>query len=362
LEREVKVIWLVISGLRADHLGAYGNRWLHLENIDRLADAGKVFTGAKSACADSLITRMEWLTGLDAKRFADPHESFKNYQSQLTLPAQLIGGGFKTALLTDNYPMLPIYEQLDVFDATIFIPGQAGDKHLSENFDHSLALNPKSKEIVTGANQTLPPNLSERYFRNRTQDQSMGRPEARLFDAAGRFLDSLKADDDWFILIDAFGLTPPWDSPADIAKYRQKNDLAAIAWPIAGPVDLDGEPSTRKTVNFLRRAYADQCLYLDNLVGHLALRITDYFEKEPFRFLLMSDQGQLIGDDNFLLENPDRDHSVLTQQVMIVLGHDVDDHSKTDESFSPVDLFTTTVEKTGIKNPPASDGQILENL
>jgi arylsulfatase A-like enzyme len=352
----LKIIWLVVSNLRADHLGPYGNRWLPTKNIAQFAEAGCTFTGVQSTCADPLSIRSEWLTG-------KKNSNDQNFNPADSLPKLLSAAGFKSALFTDNYPFLDFYEQLNAFDMIVFVPGQGADRHCPENFPlETFSEHKNHLKIITGVDSQPSADEISRFLRNREIDKTLKSPAERLFTAADRFLDQLNSDDNYFVMIDVFGLTPPWFASNDFVQFRHPEDADSLAWPLAGTVDSK-IPSSQPAVNFLRRSYADECVYYDSLLESFLSRIKNYFEAaKPFRFFLLSDVGPLIGDDGLILENSSKDHPIQTHQPMIVLGHDIDDHSRNDEPVSPVDLFATTVEKTGIATPPINDGKVIDDL
>jgi len=41
----VKTIFIMSDSFRRDHIGAYGNPWIHTPNLDRLAGMSNVFEG-----------------------------------------------------------------------------------------------------------------------------------------------------------------------------------------------------------------------------------------------------------------------------------------------------------------------------
>lgn len=370
----MKVIGLLVSGLRRDHLSVYGNRWLRMEHVERLGRSGRVFTGARCARADALAVRMELLTGLDSRRIANSGDFLKNYSPTLTLPAQLARKGFQTALLTDHYAMLPVYERLGVFDSVLFVPGQGADHHLPEGFASAGTAEPlKNKKILTGTESELAEKDIDRFLRNERPHQTLGHPTRRLFESADRFLKTLDDKSDWFILIDAFGLTPPWTPPAETTHYRTREDRDKLAWPLAGEIDPD-DTTADKQINFFRRVYADQCLFIDTQLGKIEPTLSTrqscqgLIEKnseqsriciDKFSFLL-SDHGLMIGDENCLLSSPEWEYEAVTKQAMILAGDAVKAGSESSVETSAVDLFTTLIHLARVDKPPISDGKVLD--
>jgi arylsulfatase A-like enzyme len=363
MERVLKIIGLLVSGLRCDHLSTYGNRWLRMVNFERLGRLGKVFTGARCACADVAAVRGELLTGLTSSRFADARVFSANYNPAMTLPAQLSQKGFQTVLLTDNYPLFPLYDQLNVFDRVCFIPGQGADPHLPEGaVPAAHDGTKKTKKIITGTGGEIPDREIQRFFRNEQNNQKSGRPTDRFFDTVQRFLNRLDEKHDWFVLLDSYGLTPPWNPPDDFKHFRINEDSNKIAWPMAGAVNPEDSSAARQ-INFLRRAYADQCLFLDAQVGKIESSIAEFVKVSDTIFFLLSDYGFLIGDDNFLLR-PDAISSLqsdaVCQQAMFIAGGAVSAGGVVDGKVSAVDLFATLLSAAGVENAPKSDGGVID--
>ncbi|NLE30367.1 MAG: sulfatase-like hydrolase/transferase [Phycisphaerae bacterium] len=356
----MKIIGLIVSSLRRDHLGLYGNRWLKLEHFERLGKAATVFTEARCARADAPSIRMELLTGLDSRRAANSDQFFNNYNPSLTLPAQLTQKGYQTALFTDHYPMLWVYERLNVFDMIHFVPGQAADRHLPEGFASAVySKKDNLSKILTGNKANVPECDRNRFLRNQLNSQELGHPAVRLFDAAGRFLNELDENSDWFVLIDSFGLTPPWNPPADFTHFRVREDKNKIAWPLPCPVDLK-EEGIAKQINFFRRAYADQCLFFDAQLGIIESSLTSLIKNGRNMFFIMSDHGVLIGDDGGLLHCGGGESDVVTCQALVMAGSGFSKEEKVAGEVSTVDLFKTLLHLAEVEKPPLSDGKIID--
>ncbi len=336
----MKIVLVIISSLRVDHLGLYGNRWLKTGGFDNLGKIGRVFSQARCRQANPVGTRMEILTGLDSGRFSEP----PRIQPDFTLPGQLRSKGFQTALFTDNFPVLPLYENLNCFQTIHFIPGQGDDPHLPGILSNPFNLElPNS--VITGSSRLPKEEDLERYIRNRGFQSHMGHPAARLFSAVNEFIKT--CDENCFLLVDSFGLQAPWEPPPEFAKFRSTEELNTIAWPLFGPVNPQ-DHEIEKQLSFLRRAYADSCLFLDHLIGKISFAGLNLF--------VMSDQGTLIGDENCLLAQPGGQYSALLQQVLIACNPDAEKGTACDEPVYPVDLFPTLLNLAGVSEAIPSDG------
>ncbi len=103
LSRPRNMILLVVDGLRADHVGAYGYARPTTPNIDRLAQRGVVYErayAASSAGQQSLAAlwtgRLPTSGGAIGMREAMPHKEL------VTLPRGFLRRGFRTALVSNR--------------------------------------------------------------------------------------------------------------------------------------------------------------------------------------------------------------------------------------------------------------------
>ena len=59
----MNVILIVSDTLRADHLGCYGNDWIHTPNLDRLAASSVVFDQHYAGSFPTMPARADFFTG-----------------------------------------------------------------------------------------------------------------------------------------------------------------------------------------------------------------------------------------------------------------------------------------------------------
>ena len=64
----MKVIYIIADTFRRDHVGVYGNSWIHTPNLDRLAGQGMRLTDAHSPSTVCTPARYSLLTGRMAFR------------------------------------------------------------------------------------------------------------------------------------------------------------------------------------------------------------------------------------------------------------------------------------------------------
>ena len=95
----MRILYLDIDTLRADHLGCYGYRAIETPVIDRLAAEGVRFAQAISPVPLTLPSHSTMLTGLDPMRHGVRNNgTFKLDESFTTLAEILAGEGYRTGL------------------------------------------------------------------------------------------------------------------------------------------------------------------------------------------------------------------------------------------------------------------------
>ncbi len=350
----MKIILAIISSLRVDHVSVYGNRWLKMENVENLGKTGRVFTGARGRGIDPIGVRTELLTGLDARRWKSVGEVLANSRPEWCLPGRLEADGCSTALFYDNFSHSSLYENLSGFGTVHFVPGQGADPHVPAIFPTvSVDLEASGfNEIVSGTSRLPNDQALASYARNRALYSHVGHPASRLFDAVREYTRSLDQRD-WFILVDSYGLGPPWDAPGEFSRYRSVEDLKTLAWPVAGPIDTR-DSDIQKKLNFLRRSYADSCLFMDHLIGRL--------RQEGITLIVMSDHGVLIGDDDYIIGERGDKSDILRRQVLIATGAGIQKGSRSEEEIRPTDIFATISGKLAPGNVRGTDGRIIDGL
>jgi len=294
---------------------------------------GRVFTQAACESVHPMGTRIELLTGLDVGGFVDVRNFFQNYRWELTLPGQLKEQGYQTVLFTDNFPMLAMYEALDAFGTVYYVPGQGADNHISGKFFKTGDLMPSTFDsVISGCSKLPGEGELDNYVRNQSYYHHLGHPSVRLFKAVTDFLETVE-EENCFLVVDCFGLGPPWDGLKEYSRFRNADELKMLAWPVAGGVS-PGDREIQGQLNFLRRAYADSCLFIDHLISKIPA--------DGLNLTVMSDHGVLIGDENYLLWEKGQTFPAVARQVLIMCGDGIERGSRCDDIVRPRDIFAMT--------------------
>ncbi|MBI2866996.1 MAG: sulfatase-like hydrolase/transferase, partial [Chloroflexi bacterium] len=98
----MNVIFLMNDTFRRDHLGCYGNTWIHTPNLDRLAKESVVFDRAYIGSYPTVPNRWDLATG----RYGFPYRGWQPMdKNDVSLAQMLSGRGYATMFIHDT-PML----------------------------------------------------------------------------------------------------------------------------------------------------------------------------------------------------------------------------------------------------------------
>ncbi len=335
----VRLVVVIISGLRYDHLAAYGNSWLRLPHFNSLTNSSMVFDGLDVSYPDDLSVRFEMFTGLSSNRFTKLPVDI--YRKQFTLFSILSEAGISTAIFSDNVRMELMYNKHISADYVYFVPSWLGESGILNG----------GIELVTGrVEKSISDELVGRYLKYRAEFLEQGYSVEQLVSRAEKWVDNVK-DRDFLLFIDSNGFNPPWDLPGSVIRYRRESDIDKLAWPIWGPVDMTNSEQ-REQINFLRRTYADMCIFYDDTIGKFLAGIID----QNVEVIFLSDFGLLIGDGDYLGINPDIESDVIRRGVCMYHLSDKGSERR-GKSIKPVDLFTTIISRFNVDIPIGVDGR-----
>ena len=97
----MKVILIVADTFRRDHLGTYGNDWIHTPNLDSLAARSAVFEHAYIGSFPTVPNRRDTFLGLGDKGV--PFNRWKPIDNdEVTLPERLAQKKVSSMMVTDT--------------------------------------------------------------------------------------------------------------------------------------------------------------------------------------------------------------------------------------------------------------------
>ncbi len=281
----MKVILIVADTFRRDHLGTYGNNWIHTPNIDRLAAEATVFENHYIGSFPTLPNRRDVLLGTGDKgtpfnrwRGIDDDEVTvsERLREEQAIPSMMVTGVANSVTGGIN-----MYKG---FDAWAFNRGQEGDPcWLNDNV--ALEFPVEHKYI--------------RYPAQRWHQVLINRADRRIeedwfapgtYRMAIQWLQQNYTRDDFFLYIDSFDPHEPWDPPKWY-EHLYDSDFTGRRFdaPTYGVVDEMGY--TAREVQNIRARYAGEVTMVDACVGRLLATLSQLDIYDETMIIFTSDHG-----------------------------------------------------------------------
>ena len=110
------VIMVSFDTARADHLGCYGNDWIHTPRIDALATESITFMDFMTVVPTTLASHTTLFTGKYPHTHGTPRNGFSVNEDNLMLPEILKGAGYHTAGFAGAHALSALYGFAQGFD------------------------------------------------------------------------------------------------------------------------------------------------------------------------------------------------------------------------------------------------------
>jgi arylsulfatase A-like enzyme len=267
----MNVILIVSDTFRRDHLGCYGNPWIHTPHLDRLADQSIVFDHRYAASFPTVPHRADVLTG----KYSFAYLGWRPLpQSEVTLPQLLTGAGYSTMGIVDTpFYMRHGYGYDRGFADFDFVRGQ---NYMAPTWEDALHGRRHEADYFAPATMTRAEQWLERHYEER-----------------------------FFLLVDVWDPHEPWDPPAYYAARYPGYDGKPAHWPCywdwqeAGLAEAD-----------VKRAHAHYCgeiTMVDRWVGRLLERVESLGLMEDTAIIFTSDHGHYFGEHGLFGKAMQRD-------------------------------------------------------
>ncbi len=267
----MNVVLIISDTFRQDHLGCYGNPWIHTPHLDRLAAQSIVFDRAYAASFPTVPHRADVLTG----KYNFTYLGWQPLaQSEITLPQALSEAGYSTMGVVDT----PFYMR----------NGYGYDRGFAD-FD-----------FVRGQNYMSP--TWEDVIRDRRHEADYFAPAT--ITRAERWLEK-HYKERFFLLVDLWDPHEPWDPPDYYAAMYDGYDGKPAHWPCywdwqeAGLAEED-----------VKRAHAHYCgeiTMVDRWVGRLIERLESLGLRDDTAIIFTSDHGHYFGEHGLFGKAMQRD-------------------------------------------------------
>ena len=310
----MNLLVIVADTFRADHLGCYGNPWIHTPNLDALARGGVRFTQAYAEGLPTIDARRVLMTG----RRLFPGWEVRAHKGDglsrqpgwhaldepdVTCAETLQAAGYTTALVTDLYHLFkPGRNFHRGFDAWQWVRGQEEDRYRTGPrgaVDLSPYFHPGTyrRNRFRGLEQYLL-NVAGR----RTEGDYF---VAAVMRTAAAWLRENAANRPFLLWVDCFDPHEPWDPPAaDADRYAPR--VPGLE-PISPLTRVDAyTPAEQARV---RALYAGEVTLVDRWIGVLLGELEALGLAEETVVAFLSDHGTLLGE-----------HGRLRKQQHLLIG------------------------------------------
>jgi len=280
----MKVIMIISDTFRRDHIGTYGNKWIHTPNLDALARCSAVIQNAFIGSFPTGPNRRDTLLGHSDRRL--PFNAWRFIENnEITVPEVLAEKKIPSQLITDvancvsrgrNY-----YKG---FTAWAFNRGQEGDPHWL-NYSVPMEL-PCDPSMI-------------RYPLERWHQILMNRAHRRVetdwfapgtFNMAINWLTQNYKLKDFLLWIDTFDPHEPWDPPQHYIDLYDPNHRGIVyEAPTYGLRKKLG--ITDRQLKHIRARYAGEVTMVDNWVGQLVLTLKRLRIYDDTAIIFTSDHG-----------------------------------------------------------------------
>ena len=292
----MKVIYMLADTFRRDHLGAYGNRWIHTPSLDKLARCSALFENAYIGSFPTVPNRRDTLLGRGD--IGLPFNRWKPFEnSEVTLPERLAEKHVPSQWIGDTQNNVTRgINMYKGYTAWCCNRGQEAD--------------PEWLDAGVPVEYPVPPHMI-RYTEQWWHQILMTRAHRQLetdwfapgtYTLAMRWLEQNYRRDNFFLWIDTFDPHEPWDPPQHyVDMYDPGYDGRLFEAPTYGLRRRMG--ITDAELKQIRARYAGEATMVDTWVGRLLETVERLGIWDETMIVFTSDHGTLFdgpGDNGLL--------------------------------------------------------------
>ena len=258
----MNLIWIVSDTYRKDHLGCYGNSWMHTPALNALASKSVRFNRHYAADFPTMPARADFFTG----RWTG---SFMRWEAiprgQRTIARWLTLAGFHTAAVVDNPFYLRNNMNYDLgFRSFIEVEGQ---EYWSRGVgDDTRAAWRAEQDRFAPQSFTRAMNWLERHYK-----------------------------ENFFLYIDIWDPHEPWDAPNYYTELYMPDYDGEIVEPLyAHRKDVPGY--TEEMVKKAHACYCGECTMVDTWTGYFLRKLENMRLMEKTAIVFTTDHGFCFGE------------------------------------------------------------------
>ncbi len=285
----MNLVVLMADSLRKDHLGCYGNEWIHTPNIDRLARDSVVFDEAYPETLPTLPVRNAMLSG----RHCGPELGWGPMREEdARLPEILGEAGYTSGLVADVYHMFkPRMNFTRGFNSWQFIRGQEGDPYMSApNPNPPVPASYAKKHdgrMIQFSKNVAGWESEEDYF------------TAQVYNTASKWVEGNYRQGDFFLWVDSFDPHEPWYPPYHYSDLYDP-DFDEKVEPVASTYGPWKTHLTPRQMKRMKAHYAGEVTFLDRYIGKMLETLKLCGVLDDTMIVLISDHGHVIGEHGLI--------------------------------------------------------------
>ena len=277
-------IYINSDTLRRDHLGCYGNEWIHTPSIDSFAGESVVFDRAYTGSFPTVPNRRDVLTG----RYTFTYTDWAVLSwGEIVLPQVLGKAGYTSYMVLDTPHIIANGFGYDRgFSGWKWIRGQEGDRFKTDPLEVKL---PCAVGKLRGADRT-----TSQYLRNVADRRSEADYFAPMTMAeACKWLDANHTRDKFLLYVDTFDPHEPWDPPKKyVDMYDPGYSGEEVIYPLYAPCDF----LTDSELAHVKALYAGEVSMVDAWVGKLLAKIEELGLFDNTLVIFTTDHGFYFGE------------------------------------------------------------------
>ena len=349
----MNAVLITTDTMRRDHLGVYGNEWIHTPNLDRLARHSHVFDNAYVASFPTVPNRYDVMTG----RFGFTEFDWAPLPLDAVVMSELLSdAGYTTMMIADTPHILKGGYYFDRgFSGWEWIRGQENDRWRTS---------PAHPELPCAPEKLRSPATVEQHLRNTADRRSEADCFcARTMQAACNWLEQ-NAGRDFFLYVDTFDPHEPWDAPQwYVDLYDPGYEGEKVTYPRYG----EGDYLSQAELKHMRALYAGEVTLVDAWVGRLLTRIEQLGLLDSTAILYTSDHGFYHGEHGLVGKAIVREgrpvHAPLygeLARIPLLIHVPGEEAGKRISAYAqPPDLAPTVLELMGVQIPESVQGVSL---
>jgi len=262
----MNIVLIISDTCRRDHLGCYGNTWIHTPHLDRLAEQSIVFDRCYAASFPTIPNRSDILTG----KYNFTYLGWTPLPpDEVTLPHLLSEAGYLTSAIADTpFYMRNGYGYDRGFSDFVWVHGQG----LVHERVYQDSVSDRRSEDDHFAPKTM--RTAERWLEQHRKDQ-------------------------FFLVVDTWDPHEPWDPPDHYVElYRKDHDGTPSVMPPYWYWEEAG--LSADDVENAHAHYCGEITMVDRAIGRLLERLESLGLMDNTAVIFTSDHGFYLGEHGIL--------------------------------------------------------------